>query len=136
MFLLDTNVVSELRRRDKADMRVLRWAAQQSVSAQYLSAITVFEIQLGILQKERRDPHQGALLRSWFRNKILENFARRILPFDAVVAQRCAELHIPNPQAERDAIIAATALEHGMTIVTRNVDDFRFDDLRVFNPWE
>jgi toxin FitB len=136
MFVLDTNVVSELRRPGRSDPRVLAWASSQPVAAQFLSAITVLELELGVLQKERKDAAQGAILRAWLDRKVLPQFAGRILALDQAVALRCARLPMPDPRAEREAIIAATALVHGMTIVTRNAMDFESTGAAVINPWE
>ncbi len=138
MFILDTNVVSELRkaRSGKADPQVTAWAAAQQPAGLYISAITVLELELGILQVERRDAAQGALLRAWLEQHVLPAFAGRVLPIDASVAQRCARLHVPDPRSERDALIAATALVHGMTVVTRNVADFAATGVGLLNPWE
>ncbi len=137
MFLLDTNVVSELRkvRLGKADRRVAQWADSVDAANLYLSVISVLEIELGILQIERRDPRQSTLLRSWFEALVLPAFKDRILPVDAMVARRCARLHVPDPRAERDALIAATALVHGLTIVTRNHGDFEATGVTLLNPW-
>lgn len=85
---------------------------------------------------ERRDPSQGAVLRSWLNAHVLPVFSERILYLDVAVAKRCAKLHIPNPRSDRDAIIAATALVHGMTVVTRNVNDFNQTGVEILNPWE
>jgi predicted nucleic acid-binding protein len=136
MFVLDTNVLSELRQPKRSNLKVLAWASSQPVGAQFLSAITVLELELGVLQKERKDGAQGAVLRAWLEGKVLPRFAGRILPLDQAVALRCARLHVPDPRAERDAVIAATALVHGMTIVTRNIADFAATGVAVFNPWE
>lgn len=136
MFLLDTNLVSELRQPKKAHPKVLAWASSQPVAAQFISVITVLELELGVLQKERRDPAQGAVLRSWLDGQVLPQFANRVLPLDQMVALRCAQLHVPDRQAERDAIIAAIAIVHGMTVVTRNVSDFEETGAKLFNPWD
>ena len=138
MFLLDTNVISELRKAGdgKADANVITWLASADAATFYLSAVTLMEIELGILRIERRDQAQGSRLRTWMDHQILPEFADRILPIDMSVALRCACLHVPNPQPERDAFIAATALAHGMTIVTRNVADFRTNGVLIMNPWE
>ncbi|MFL9876320.1 type II toxin-antitoxin system VapC family toxin [Paraburkholderia megapolitana] len=136
MFLLDTNVISELRVPKRANINVLAWASSQPVAAQFLSAITVFELELGVSKKERKDAAQGAVLRAWFDGQVLPQFAGRVLAFDQAVALRCARLHVPDPQAERDAVIAATALVHGMTVVTRNTDDFKATGVPLLNPWE
>ncbi len=135
MFVLDTNVVSELRRPKRADPKVAAWAASVPLARIFLSAVTIFEIELGALSVERRDKAQGLVLRSWIDDQILPRFEGRILPIDTVVAQRCAKLHAPDPRAERDALIAATALVHGMTVVTRNVADFEPIGVQTLNPW-
>lgn len=137
MYLLDTNVVSELRKAKsgKADARVTIWAAEVPASELFLSAISVLELEMGVLLVERRDPAQGTVLRSWLDRHVLPAFADRILPVDAAVARRCARLHVPDPRAERDALIAATALAHDLTVVTRNVGDFEATGVRLLNPW-
>lgn len=136
MFILDTNVLSELRQPKKASPRLLAWASAQPAAVQYISAITLLELELGVSQKERKDAAQGAILRSWLDGYVLPHFAGRILVLDQFVAIRCARLHVPNPQPERDAIIAATALVHGMTVVTRNTADFIGSGVALFNPWQ
>ena len=85
---------------------------------------------------ERRDPPQGAILRAWLNHRVLPTFAGRILAVDTTIAQCCAKLHVPDPRADRDALIAATALVHGMVVVTRNVDDFKSTGVALLNPWE
>lgn len=136
MFVLDTNVVSQLRRPERADPKVVAWALSMPVVSFFLSAITVLELELGALLMERRDKAQGLVLRSWIDEQIMPRFEGRVLAIDAAVAQRCARLHVPNPRAERDALIAATALVHGMTVVTRNSADFELTGVRILNPWE
>ncbi|CCG40695.1 type II toxin-antitoxin system VapC family toxin [Magnetospirillum molischianum] len=138
MFLLDTNVVSELRRvkSGRADKGVVAWASTLDAGTLFLSAITIMELEIGILQVERRDASQAALLRAWMETQVVRSFADRILPVDLAVAQRCASLHVPDPRSERDAMIAATALVHGMTVATRNVADFERTNVRLFNPWQ
>jgi predicted nucleic acid-binding protein len=137
MFVLDTNVVSELRkvRSGKADVRVAEWADSVDAIALYVSAITILELEAGILRVERRDTSQSALLRAWMDNHVLMEFTGRILPVDTEVALRCARLHVPDPRAGRDALIAATALVHGMTVVTRNLADFQAMGVTLLNPW-
>ena len=138
MFLLDTNVISELRKAGdgKADANVVAWLSRVDATTFYLSAVTLMEIELGILRIERRDLAQGARLRTWLDQHILPEFADRTLPIDTAVALRCAPLHMPNPRPERDAFIAAIALAHGMTIVTRNLADFEATGVPLLNPWE
>jgi predicted nucleic acid-binding protein len=138
MFLLDTNIVSELRKAKagKADANVTAWASGVPYGSLFISAITVLELEMGVLLVERRDPGQGAVLREWLDKHVLPAFHDRILPVDVAVAQRCARLHIPDPRAERDALIAATALVHGMTVVTRNIGDFQATGVPLLNPWD
>lgn len=135
MFILDTNVVSELRRPRKADPRVTAWASAHPVASFFLSSITVLELELGVLTMERRDTAQGAVLRAWLDELVLPRFAGRIFAVDTAVALCCARLHVPDPRAERDALIAATAMVHGMTVVTRNTLDFAPTGVRILNPW-
>ncbi len=135
MFLLDTNVISELRRPDRADGNVVAWASAIPAANFFLSAISILEIELGALQIGRKDPRQGAVLRSWIDGHILLRFDGRILPIDTAVARCCARLHVPNRRAERDALIAATAVVHGLTVVTRNVADFKAMGIALLNPW-
>jgi len=137
MYLLDTNVVSELRKAKagKADPNVIAWAANVSAANLFLSAITILELETGIQLVERRDAPQGKLLRAWLEGHVLLAFSGRILPFDVSVAQRCAKLHVPDRRADRDALIAATALVHGMTVVTRNIVDFQATGVNLLDPW-
>ncbi len=136
MFLLDTNALSELRRRDRTDPKVAEWADDIHPSDLFLSVITILEIEAGTLLLERRDKAQGAVLRAWIDKKVLPTFEGRILPVDTAIALRCARLHVPNPRAERDALIAATALVHNLKLVTRNVADFAPMGVDLLNPWE
>lgn len=135
MYLLDTNVVSELRRGRRADPQVAAWAAAMQGASTFLSVVTIFEIERGILLIERRDPGQAGSLRRWFETRVLADFEGRILPIDAAVARRCAALHVPDPLPDRDALIAATALVHGMIVATRDVDDFVRTGVPLLNPW-
>lgn len=138
MFVLDTNVVSELRKAKagKADANVAAWAASVPTTALFLSVITILELETSALLVVRRDPAQGAMLRAWLDHYVLPAFDGRVLAVDTAVAQRCARLHIPDPRADRDALIAATALVHGMTVVTRNVADFAATGVPILNPWQ
>lgn len=137
MHLLDTNVVSELRkvRLGTADPNVTAYASRLDAADLFLSAITVMELELGVSLLERKDSAQGTRLRRWLEQQVLPEFAGRILAIDEAVARRCARLHVPDKRSERDARIAATALVHGMTVVTRNVADFRATGVSLLNPW-
>ncbi|ECW9137179.1 type II toxin-antitoxin system VapC family toxin [Salmonella enterica] len=138
MFVLDTNVVSELRkaRAGKIDPNVAAWAESMDAADLFVSSITIMELELGILSVERRDAVQGSVLRSWLEQHVLPEFSGRTLPVDTAVALRCARLHVPDKRGERDALIAATALVHGMTVVTRNVADFEPTGVPIINPWK
>lgn len=137
MYLLDTNIVSELRKAktNKADKNVIAWAISVPATSLFLSVISILELETGVLLIERRDAVQGALLRVWLDDYVIPAFSGRILAIDTAVAQCCAKLHVPDPGAERDTLIAATALVHGMTIVTRNVMDFEQTGVKILNPW-
>ncbi|MBT8546171.1 type II toxin-antitoxin system VapC family toxin [Polynucleobacter paneuropaeus] len=137
MYLLDTNVVSEFRKAGtgRISKRVEQWAEGISANSMFISVISIFELEMGILQIERRDKKQGSVLRKWLNKNVLGTFSERVLPIDTAVAQRCASLHVPNPKSERDAMIAATAIEHRMTIITRNVSDFSQSGVKIFDPW-
>ena len=138
MYLLDTNLVSELRkiRLGRADENVVSWATSVDANDLYLSVISVQEITIGLLLIERRDPAQGAIFRTWLDDYVLPTFADRLLDVDLQVAQLSATLHVPDPRPIRDGLIAATALVHRMTVVTRNVSDFLPMGVSVLNPWE
>jgi toxin FitB len=136
MYILDTNVVSELRKAKKAHQNVKKWAQLLPAESVYLSAISILELEIGILLIEWRDREQGAILRSWMDRHVLPTFSGRVLAIDTAVAQRCATLHVPEPRSDRDALIAATALVHGLTVATRNVSDFEQMGVGVLNPWD
>lgn len=137
IYLLDTNVVSELRkvRGGKADRNVAEWADGVDAIDMFLSAISIQELEIGVLLAERRDSSQGAMLRAWMDGYVLPAFSGRILAVDTTIARESARLHVPDPRPVRDTSIAATALIHGMTVVTRNVADFGPTGVSVLNPW-
>ena len=135
-YLLDTNVVSELRRTDRCDPRVRAWADGVAVEPFHLSVISILEIELGIRALERRDRAQAEILRAWLERRVLPQFDGRLLAVDLAVARRCAQLHVPNRLPERDAFIAATALTHNLVLVTRNTKDFQVTGASLLNPWE
>jgi predicted nucleic acid-binding protein len=138
VFLLDTNVVSELRKLQsrKADANVVGWASKEKMASFYISAISIMEIEVGVQRLERRDAARGAVLRAWLDGQIRPEFSGRMLPIDAAVALRCAALHVPASAPLKDSLIAATALVHGMTVVTRNVADFAATGVRLLSPWD
>lgn len=135
MYLLDTNVVSELRKAAKADQHVVAWAERTDVQFMYISVISILEIRLGILSLQRKDKAQADVLGTWLSRQVIPGFAERILPVDLTVALRCAELHVPDHRSDRDALIAATAFAHGLTMVTRNIKDFEPTGVTTLNPW-
>jgi predicted nucleic acid-binding protein len=136
-FLLDTNVVSELKKIGKgtADRNVVSWTDTVQLSDMFISVVTVEELEIGVLRMERRDGVQGKALRIWLEDQVLTAFAKRILPVDPPVARRSAHLTVPDVRPFRDTLIAATALVHGMTVVTRNDRDFRGTGVSILNPW-
>lgn len=138
MYLLDTNVISELRKvgDGKADEAVVAWVSGIDAGEMFVSALTLMELEIGILRMERRDADQGTRLRVWFETQVCPEFEDRTLSIDAAIARRCAQLHVPDPKSERDALIAATALEHGLTIATRNMADFASTGALLVNPWQ
>ena len=137
MYLLDTNVVSELRkiRSGKADANVARWADSVQAIELFISVITLQELEIGVLLAELRDPPQGKVFRSWLGSHVLPAFVGRVLSVDAAVSLRSAQLHVPDAKPFRDGLIAATALVHGMTVVTRNTQDFELTGVKLINPW-
>jgi predicted nucleic acid-binding protein len=135
-FLLDTNVISELRKpASRVDQAVRRWAANQQPERMFLSVISVMELEIGIGRVERHDLSQARRLTEWLETRVLQAFSGRMLPIDLAVARRSAILHVPDPRPERDALIAATALVNDLTVVTRNVSDFAPLGVRLQNPW-
>jgi predicted nucleic acid-binding protein len=136
MFLLDTNVISELRKGKKnQSAKVVAWAGATPAKQCYLSAITVLELEQGVQRLEYETPPQGSALRTWL-NGISSSYQGRILPFDERAARICASLHIPNKRPERDAMIASVARSHGLTVVTRNIADFVNTGVALFNPFD
>ena len=136
MYVLDTDALSALRRKDMVAPNVSAWFDAIPVTSLFLSSVTLLEVERGALRRRRRDEVQGAMFIDWIRRFVIPTFSGRILPFDAAAALRCAALHVPDPRPERDAMIAATALEHGLTVVTRNLRDFAPMGVPVLNPWE
>lgn len=138
MYLLDTNVISELRKvgRGTANPAVVRWSATQPATALYLSVISILELEAGILLIQRRDAAQASILRAFFDGHVMTAFHGRILSVDVEIAKKCAALHVPDRRPDADALIAATALHHNFTLVTRNIRDFVGTGVQLLNPWE
>jgi predicted nucleic acid-binding protein len=135
-YLLDTNVLSELRKPARQiDLSVFRWASAQLPDDLFVSVVTIFELEIGVQRKERSDPGQGGRLRTWLERDVVEAFRGRLLDIDPRTARRAALLHVPNPQPDRDAFIAATAQVHDLTVATRNVADFGPLGIEVLDPW-
>lgn len=139
MYLLDTNVLSEMRKLNsfKINPNVATWLNRVYPEELYLSVLTIMEIKVGILGlKHRNDYQQTTVLNSWLTQEIQPKFAQRILPITTEIALSCASLHIPNKRPFSDALIAATAIQHNLTLVTRNIKDFQGLKLRLINPFE
>jgi toxin FitB len=138
MYLLDTNIISESRKLGtaKVDPFAALWFASVDVETTFVSAMTIFELERGVKQMERPDTVQGSVLRRWFDDQIMTTYEHRTLPLSREVALICAGLHIPDPKSERDAWIAATAIDAGLTLVSRNVGDFADMGVRLINPFE
>lgn len=137
MFLLDTNVISELRksRTKHIDPRVQHWAEKQSTESLFVSVINILELELGVLLAERRDKPTGKILRRWLEEKVMTAFEGRILDLNEPIARKCAALHVPDPAPDRDSLIAATALHHRLTVVTRDTEPFERCKVPLLNPW-
>lgn len=138
MYLLDTNVISEIRKiqQGKADPHLSAWIKQTPVNQMYISALTLLELDKGIMRIERKDQPQGAMLRAWLEQQVKPTFKGRILPFDECTAPICAAMHIPDPKPITDSLIAATAIQHDLTLVTRNIKDFEHSGAKLLNPFQ
>lgn len=138
MYLLDTNVISEIRRlkKGKCDPNVARWIQSVDEDQIFVTPIILMELERGVLSKERKDPKQGENLRNWLENRVKPSFLGKVLPIDETTAQICAKLHIPDHAPENDAWIAASAIQHHLILVTRNTADFAKTGAKLFNPFE
>lgn len=140
MYLLDSNIVSELRKvpAGRANAGVVAWAQAVAPELLFISVITLLELEKGVQLKARQDPDAGRILRRWMTEKVLPAFQGRVLAVDAAVALESAGYHVPNPRPLADSLIAATAKVHGLCVVTRNVQDFapfEVHGVRRLNPW-
>jgi toxin FitB len=137
MFLLDTNVISELRKANtpRINPSVARWAAEANPSTMFLSAIVIEELEVGVRRIERRDPSFGRILRNWLELDVLPSFHQRILPVDTAAALAAAKFHVPVNRPFADSLIAATALLHGLTVVTRDIVEYEPFGIPMINPW-
>ncbi len=138
MFLLDTNIISESRKlgTSRIDPHVALWLSRIDVEVTYVAAMTMFELERGVQQMEHRDAKQGVVLRRWLNDQIMTTYEHRTLPLTRDVALICAGLHIPDPKSERDAWIAATAIDAELTLVSRSVDDFANMGVGLINPFD
>jgi predicted nucleic acid-binding protein len=134
-FLVDTNVISELRRRDRAHPSVKAWFQTHPVDDLFLSVISLMELENGILRLPSNDRQHRQQLRSWLDGQIRPQFSERLLPIDEAVALKCATFNLAERTSLADFLIAATALVHDLVVVTRNVRHFEPTGVRIFDPW-
>lgn len=138
MYIFDTNVISELRKTKsgRTDKTVVNWAQSVPPDSAFLSVISIYEIKAGILKLESRNPEAAQHLDDWLSNIVLPSFAGRILPIDERIAIIFAYMMTARTHPYRDALIAATAQQHGYAVVTRNIRDFADLQVQVINPWD
>ena len=135
-YLLDSNVLSEMRKGRMADKRVQEWVGNVPKSNFFTSVICLMEIRLGVLKAMRNDPAFGAVLLDWYENRLKPSMSGRILAVDPTVAETCATLHMQRSLPFRDSLIAASAKAQTLTVVTRNTRDFANLGIEVLNPWD
>jgi predicted nucleic acid-binding protein len=133
-FLVDTNVISELRKGERGHPNLRAWAEATGWNALHTSWIAIAEMKRGVELIRRRDKPQGVVLQAWL-TEILDRLGDRILPVDRAVAEIWVDLMVPNPRSPLDTLIAATARAHGLTLVTRNVRDFANCGIALLDPW-
>ena len=134
-YLLDTNVVSALRKPER-NPAVRTWAVTIPPTDLFVAAHTIAEIERGVIAKERTDPPQGRILRAWLEDRVLPAFAGRVLSFDLPAARVLATYRVPEHAPDADAVIAAVAESNSMVVVTRNIRDFEPLGAPCLNPWE
>ncbi len=141
MYLFDTSAITELRKakhknkKFKADPGLIEWVKHVDHSTIYVSSIAFMEIEIAILSMEKKNKHQGKLLRNWFDELVKPAFDGRVIAFDQAIALKCAALRVPDPHRMRNAIVAATALVHKMILVTKNEKDFIYTGVDIVSPW-
>lgn len=135
-YLIDTNVISELRKADRCDPQVAAW--QNSISGEELfaSAISMMEIRRGVLNAKRTNAEFAKLLEEWYEGQVKLAFLGRVLSVDLAIAERCSELMNNRSRGMADALIASTAYEHDLILATRNIADFSDTGIEVVNPWD
>jgi predicted nucleic acid-binding protein len=138
MLLLDTNVVSELRKvaSGRAHPNVVVWNETVDPAETFISSVVLHELAIGVRLVEHNDPAAGKGLRNWLETTVLTTFSGRILPLDEAVAVQAARWHVPDSKPINDTYIAATAFTHRLTLVTRNIRDFDGMGVALVNPWD
>ncbi len=135
-FLIDTNLISELRKKGRCDPNVSAWQFEASRHEFFISVITMMEIRHAILMAKRKNASFAALLEQWFEVQVKPAFDGFVLPIDLAIAERCAALLGERSRSLADALIAATAYVNDLTLATRNVADFVDTGVKLVNPWE
>lgn len=137
MYLLDTNIISEIRKINlkTANIGVTQWAENNHKDLMYISVISLFELEKGVLNLERKDAQQGKIYRDWLDNKVKPTFENRILSITPQTVLICAKMHIPDKKSLTDSLIAATAIENNLTVITRNEKDFIPTGAKILNPF-